>query len=190
MSDNFENLIRLSGLQLTEARRSAFDWIKDKIKALGGNRRVPQTRIFQKNAVPEIGGMYLFEYDPKHKNTLPFWDTYPLVIPIDYYNDGILGINLHYLPPDGRITLLKELVKHANNDKFDRTTRMNINYRLLKTMSIGLSGDNGIIKRYLFSHVRSTFYQVDPSEWGQASLLPLQRFVQNRSPSRRKSLPY
>lgn len=188
--DQFQQILKASSIQLNEARKSAIDWIKNKIKELRGNRRNPQPRIFQKSSFPEIGAMYLFEYDPKHKDKLPFWDTYPLVIPIHYYNDGFLGINLHYLPPNARISLLQELFLHTNNDKFDKTTRINISYRLLKNFSVRLSGDNGIVKRYLYSHVRSSFNNVAPGEWIQAASLPLQRWEQNRSPKLRKSPPY
>jgi hypothetical protein len=188
--DGFDQLLKASNLQLTEARRSAAGWVKDKIKSLRGDRRVPQTKLFQKNSIPEIGGMYLFHYDPKHKKTLPFWDAYPLVIPIEYYSDGFLGINLHYLPELARIALLKQLASNTNNDKYDTTTRMNVSYRMLKGMAIKLSGQNGIIKRYLFSHARSTFHQVAPSEWNQAAMLPLQRWVQNSNTKLRKSPPY
>lgn len=188
--DLFQQILKATGVQLTEARRSAIDWIKDKIKQLRGDRRRPQNKVFQKSGIPEIGSMYLFEYDPKHKDKLPFWDTYPLVIPIHYYNDGFLGINLHYLPPNARIALLRELFKYTNNDKFDRTTRINVSYGILKRFSVQLSGDNGILKRYLYGHVRSSFNQVAPGEWIQAASLPLQRWQQNSSPRLRKSPPY
>jgi hypothetical protein len=188
--DMFQQILKASSIQLTEARRSAIDWIKDKIKNLRGDRRRPQSKVFQKSGLPEIGGMYLFEYDPKHKDKLPFWDTYPLVIPIHYYNDGFLGINLHYLPPNARIALLQELFQYTNNDKFDRTTRINVSYNMLKRFSVQLSGDNGILKRYLFGHVRSGFNQVAPGEWIQAASLPLQRWQQNSSPKLRKPTPY
>lgn len=188
--DEFDQLLKSTNLQLTEARKSAVGWIKDKIKELRGDRRVPQSKLFQKNSIPEIGGMYLFNYDPKHKNKLPYWDAYPLVIPIEYYQDGFLGINLHYLPERTRLQLLKQLALNTNNDKYDKTTRMNISYRMLKTMSYTISGQDGILKRYLFSHARSTFHQVAPSEWNQAAMLPLQRWVQNSSPKLRKPPPY
>ena len=30
----------------------------------------------------KIGGLYLFSYDPKTKDTLPYYDTFPLVLEI------------------------------------------------------------------------------------------------------------
>ena len=46
-----------------------------------------------------VGKMYMFFYDAKYKDTLPFFDIFPLVFPIEFYSEGFLGINLHYLPP-------------------------------------------------------------------------------------------
>ena len=30
-----------------------------------------------------MGNMYLFAYDPKHKDTLPYYDRFPLIFPIN-----------------------------------------------------------------------------------------------------------
>lgn len=189
--DEFEQLVRATNLQLAAARRSSTDWFRGLINRVRGVN-TPRTQLFTKNSVPQIGGMYLFSYDPKHKDKLPFWDSYPLVIPIEYYNDGFLGINLHYLPVDQRISLLRNLSKTFSNPNINRTARINVNYRLLKGMSnqLQLSGNYGILKRYLFSHTRSTFHEVDPSEWSNAAALPLQRWTQNTNPKLRQKPPY
>lgn len=186
-NDEFQQILKASNLELMEQRRSAMDWIRDLINKLRNpSRRVSQLKPIQKSARPEIGKMYLYSYDPKHKDTLPIYDMFPLVIPIDYYSDGFLGLNLHYLPEQARIVLLRELVKVANNDKFDRTTKINISYRILKKMSLNLTGANGTcIKRYLYGHVRSGFQQVDASEWSKAALLPLAKWVVNKNPKLR-----
>ena len=50
----------------------------------------------------------MFFYDPKFKKTLPYYDTFPLVLPLETYNDGFLGINMHYLPIPLRVNLLDQ----------------------------------------------------------------------------------
>ena len=40
----------------------------------------------------------MFVYDPKTKAKLPFYDTFPLVLPIDTFRGGFIGLNFHYLP--------------------------------------------------------------------------------------------
>ena len=56
-----------------------------------------------------VGNMYLFIYDPKLKNELEYYDTFPLVIPIKDYHDGFLGINLHYIDTMDRAILMYSL---------------------------------------------------------------------------------
>ena len=46
----------------------------------------------------------------KLKNKLPYYDRFPLTLPIEQYSDGFLGINLHYLSILMRIRLLDRLM--------------------------------------------------------------------------------
>jgi hypothetical protein len=40
--------------------------------------------------------------------------TVPMVLVLDRYNDGFLGLNLHYLPFQYRIAFLGKLMKFAD----------------------------------------------------------------------------
>ena len=62
--------------------------------------------------------MNLFVYDPKYKKTLPFYDTFPLVLPLETIKGG-LCLNFHYLPYPLRFRLLGRMQKFATNAKFD-----------------------------------------------------------------------
>lgn len=122
-----------------------------------------------------VGGMYMFHYDPKHKETLPYYDTFPIIFPIEKTKDGFVGLNLHYLHPRLRARLFDELYKYKTNDKMDKSTKLAVSYQLLKgTMSSKLFVP--CIKRYLSAHVRSSFLYIDPEQWNHAMLLPLQDF--------------
>jgi hypothetical protein len=187
MADSFISKLRQSASAVANAVKEAGEWFKGVVS--GRDRRDP-TQVFSKDASPDIGQMYLFVYDPKHKATLPFYDAYPLVFPIEFYGDGFLAINLHYLPPGARAALMDDLAKFANNDKYDETTRLNLSYRILKTYSARLGGIENCIKRYLYSHVRSQFHQIDASDWGQVVMLPLQRWVVNPNRRYAGSPPY
>jgi hypothetical protein len=132
----------------------------------------------------------MFAYDPKYKNILPYYDAYPLVFPIEFYSDGFLGINLHYLPPLARAKLLTNLKDLANNDKYDNSTKLAISYNVLKAHSIQFNGFENCIKRYLFAHVRSSFHQVSPYDWDKAVLLPLQRWQINPNRKYARKPPY
>ena len=64
---------------------------------------------------PTVGVLCHFIYDPKLKNSLPYYDKFPLCIPADQKNgEGFLGWNLHYVPIDMRKVILGELLKHMS----------------------------------------------------------------------------
>ena len=126
-----------------------------------------------------IGKMYLFHYDAKHKDTLPVWDRFPLVIPMDLYDDGFLGMNLHYLDPYSRLALLDQLHSYINNDKYDDTTVFRLSYSLLqKSKSFSLVQQ--CLKRYLFEHLVSSMIYIEPDSWETAIFLPVQKMVYRR----------
>ena len=111
-------------------------WYRDKIKEFGQPGAMDLIRDGKRAATPYFGRMNMFFYDPKHKKKLPYYDTFPLVIPIERYNDGFLGINFHYLPIPLRINLLDRLVDFSNNTKFDESTVLNVDYSKLKNIPI------------------------------------------------------
>ena len=75
--------------------------------------------------------MVMYTYNPKLKETLPYYDTFPLTIVVGPAKDGFYGINLHYLPPKVRAIFLDKLGDIASNQKFNATTRFKITYKLL-----------------------------------------------------------
>jgi hypothetical protein len=187
--DEFIQILRSSSREIAESAKSAIDWFKGKVSDLIKKVKNPN-QVFTKDATPTIGQMYMFVYDAKHKDTLPFYDMYPLVFPIEFYGDGFLGINLHYLPPLARAALLNNLKKLANNNKYDDSTKLAISYEVLKAHAMRFKGFENCIKRYLFSHVRSSFHQVSSSDWDKAVLLPLQRWHVNPNKKYAKNPPY
>lgn len=124
---------------------------------------------------PQIGSMYLFRYDPKTKEELPYYDKFPLVIPIEPYHDGFLGLNLHYLPQGARARLMDNLYKITTNTQFDATTKIRASYQLLNSVASFLYF-KPCVKRYLYSFVDSRFLLISPVEWDIALFLPLERF--------------
>lgn len=134
---------------------------------------------FSKNAYsnqndPIIGGMFHFVYDPKFKMVLPVWDKYPLVVPIEIYSDGFLGLNLHYLPPTLRAKLLDALLEYKETTK-TKEIYMNVSYQLLKS-AIKTNLFQPCVKRYLSSHIKSKLIKVAPEYWEEVAFLPTQEF--------------
>jgi hypothetical protein len=121
-----------------------------------------------------IGKMILFEYDPKGKKTLPYWDQFPLGFVFDVKNDGYLMLNLHYLPLQLRARLMDSLYALViNKSKIDEKTQLRITYNTLQGCA---KVYKPTIKRYLFNNVRSKWSVIEAKEWDAAMMLPLQRF--------------
>lgn len=160
----------------------AMDWLREQAKKV--SRANPKDIIDQAGPFKRIqeltgnsiGKMYMFSYDPKTKDKLPFYDTYPLVFPVEYYGDGFLGINLHYLPPMLRAKLMDALYDILNNKKYDKTTKLKISYDILRGAA-RFKYFEPCLKRYLFNHVKSPFVYISPDEWNIALMLPTERFV-------------
>ena len=146
-----KQIANLKGLQ-TSARKA--------IQA-GDNRIIP-------------GGVYLFSYDPKHKDTLPYYDTQPLVMPFAKAQGGFLGINLHYLSYPLRFKLMGALLSLVRNIK-DPRSRAKVSWDILNSSS-KFKGVEPCVKHYLLPHVRSQFLQIPNDQWVTASMMPIEQF--------------
>lgn len=122
-----------------------------------------------------IGEVFMYHYDPKLKMILPYYDTFPLCIPINMYGDGFLGLNLHYLPPKMRITFLNKLIEFANTGPGDSRIRMNISYGILKDAQ-HLNEYIPCVKRYLATHIRGRILRIHPHEWPHVVTMPFEAF--------------
>ena len=161
-----------SVLKAAGGRPKSTQWFRDKIKEFGTPTSANLLRDGKRTSSPTFGLLNMFMYDPKLKDKLPYYDTFPLVLPIEEYSNGFLGINLHYLSMPIRIRLLDRLVDYSNNDKFDKSTKLRANYSNLKKIDI----IKPCLKRYLASHVRTKFRKIEADEFMVATLLPVQRF--------------
>ena len=122
-----------------------------------------------------IGRFYFFLYNPKGKETLPYWDKFPMVIPLQRYDDGFLGLNLHYIYPKDRLILLQQLKRTMSGPVEDERTRLRLSYPILKAMHQAYRA-TPCIKRYLSGHIMTRFIEVPPEEWDIACTLPVQDF--------------
>lgn len=160
---------------------TARTWYRNQAATLT-SRNVNRNRMMndKKNVTPkitagDIGSMYMFFYDPKHKATLPYYDIFPLIFPIGFQEGGFLGINLHYLPTYLRARLMDALYSTANNDKYDSTTKLKISYDILNGAA-KFGPFSACLKKYLWDHVQSQFLYVEPPNWDTALMLPTERF--------------
>ena len=161
-----------SVLDAAKGRPKSTAWYREKIKEFGQPGAMDLIRDGKRNTRPFYGKLNMFFYDPKHKKTLPYYDTFPLVLPLEVYTDGFLGINMHYLPIPLRIKLLDRLVDYSNNTRFDETTRLVVDYNKLKSIRL----IRPTIHKYLSGYTKSQFRRIDADEFTIATLLPVQRF--------------
>ena len=80
--------------------KEAQDWFRKKAQSMS---RINRQDLLQDEQVklvnrqnPLIGSMNMFFYDPKHKETLPYYDRFPLAIIVKPAPGGFYGLNLHY----------------------------------------------------------------------------------------------
>ena len=85
-----------SVVDAAKGRPKSTDWYRAKIKEFGEPGAMDLIRDGKRNNRPFYGRLNMFFYDPKYKKKLPYYDTFPLVLPIERYPDGFLGINFHY----------------------------------------------------------------------------------------------
>jgi len=121
------------------------------------------------------GRLYFFMYMPKHKGTLPYYDTFPLVLPIQKESDGFLGINFHYLYAKDRAILFDELKIFANDRTLGPMTKIKVKYDMLRGFT-RFKRAKPCLKRYLTTYMKSQFIPVMPDEWGPALFLPVEQF--------------
>lgn len=170
---------RAAGVDMKD-RAAAQAWFQDqarKVRSVNVNRLMGESkaRMFARGGPDDVGSLLLFFYDPKHKDTLPYWDQFPCAMPIEFYGDSFLSINFHYLPPLLRAKLLNAMYQLAVMEK-DKVKKLKVSYQILKSAS-RFKEFVPCIKQHLFSHVRSRFMYVYPEEWDMAVLLPTQRFM-------------
>ena len=137
-----------------------FKWYRNRIKELGTPSVPELLRTGKLNNTPASGSLNMFVYSPKGRNKLPYYDTFPLVLPLKKMDGGFLGLNFHYLP----YALRARLLDAAGGDNLS-VSAIEKN-RLTKPC----------LKRYLFGYTRSKFRKIDDEDNLTAIMLPVQRF--------------
>ena len=138
------------------------------------SRQIPPEAFNPRRDKVFIGGMFVFQYDAKHKNKLKWWDALPVVIPINLYNDGFLGLNLHYLPPQGRELLMSKLMEYKKKALHPRAY-MALSYKMLNAAA-GSKLFAPCVHRYLGNQITSKILRVDDQYWDKVAMLPIQQF--------------
>lgn len=160
-------------LRTDEAR----DWFLKNLRNINvsPNRVLKDATLIAKSK-PLPGRMFQFVYDPKGKDTLPYYDKFPLTLIIGPAPGGFYGLNLHYLQPLLRVRLFDKLLSYANNDSYDETTKLRISYQILNSVK-SLKAFQPCFKHYLTKHVESRLMMIPSENWEIAIFLPTEKFT-------------
>lgn len=180
MASNLTSLAKeKSAAEIQTMSRDSLKWLQDKIDELRNPARVRSEmnrEKFRQTSSFKLGMLYCFYYSPIGKADLPYYDKFPLVLTLEKYRDGFLGLNLHYLPIKYRLAFLGKLMDYAVLDKNDDIKRMRVTYDILNA-SRRLKEFRPCIKRYLNSQIQSKLLAIQPNEWDVASYLPIHMFA-------------
>jgi hypothetical protein len=161
----------------TKRSVDARKWLQSRVLSLGTVSRTSLINDPQRSTSDATVGLFhMFFYDPKLKQKLPYYDKFPLVLPIEGYSDGFLGLNFHYLPINLRVHLLDKLYDLVNNTRFDMSTRIQASYKVLNAAS-RYKEFKPCLKRYLSDHIASRMVAIEPEHWETAIFLPVQMFT-------------
>lgn len=167
----------LAGAGINARTDESRKWFTDRIRSI---RRINEVTFlrdpnFIKKQRFQPGFMYHFVYDAKNKDTLPYYDTFPLIIGVQPAPGGFYGLNLHYLHPMTRALFLDKLLVVANKKEFDEKTKLKLTYNLISAGK-RFKEFKPCFKHYLFDNIDSKIMLVPSQEWETAIFLPTERF--------------
>jgi len=156
----------------------ARDWFRVKVKQLGkiNRQQLLKDEALIRKSRTMMGHMYMYFYDPKHRETLPYYDAFPLTVMVERAPGGFYGLNLHYLKPTTRALFLDKLTDTLTNEKYDESTRFRARYNLLSSVR-KYKEFQPCFKHYLSSQIDSKIVLVQPPEWEIAIFLPTEQFM-------------
>jgi hypothetical protein len=176
----------------TRSMQEAREWYMAearKVSNVSGNRLMGEDPALLTNYLNQdsVGKMYMFYYDAKYKDELPYWDRFPLIFVLDVRADRFWGVNLHYLPPLYRARLMNALYKIQNRGRTPLSIKLKLTYQVLKSIDPRVA--KFAVKQYLrYSGskkgkssaanvgVRSRFMQIPYDKWDVALMLPTEQF--------------
>jgi hypothetical protein len=157
----------LGQIKLDTARRNSQKsdkWLRNKL-AKSADKKVKK---------PYPGRMYLFVYNAKYKDTLPYWDVNPMIILVAPAKGGFYGLNFHYLNMKDRLELLEMLVPFQK--LVSAKTQRSIKMSYTKLLGLSKTKWKYCFKHYLVSHLSSHLIEIPMEEWYTTITLPIAHF--------------
>ena len=116
------------------------------------------------------GMLYFFFYnEPEYKTTLPFYDTFPLVLMLGRKKDTFFGVNFHYIPPRRRLSMFLQLQKWRTRNRIILpygTMKKDKRWKIFKSC----------FRRYKIGKIQGNLINIPAEDWPVAINLPVERF--------------
>lgn len=151
-----------------DSKLTSLTYLRDKVRAPGSK----DGRLLPKSVAP--GMFYIFKYDPKGKADLDYYDKLPLVLILSLHKNGFTGLNLHLIDTESRLRIYNLMLMFKRGVRY--RTHMKIVWDIIKRVDRFRMG-RPIVRRYLYSNVRSKFSRIPVDDWEIMLLLPTIRFV-------------
>lgn len=160
--------------------RVSHNWYIDKVKELVGTQYPgPQfQREYASNMTNKLmpGRMYLINYsNPVNKDTLPYYDVFPLIMPFEMTSTHMTAINFHYLHPTQRLILLEKLSMYKIGTNDDITTKIRADWKLLSNFA-RFREVKPAVKQYRRNRIKGRYLFIQPEDWATAIILPTEQF--------------
>lgn len=114
-----------------------------------------------------MGSLCQFFYSPKHKDTLPVYDTFPLILPFNYVNGKVYGLNIHYMHPRYRLMMFDKMSRIIG----DPSSRRQLTWKFIKGLS-NVPQLKNCVKAYLPQHIKSNIILFGEDDYVPAIFLP------------------
>ncbi len=158
--------------------KASLAWFRKEVQRMTGV--TPNRMVKSKDLKPVTralkGRMYMYGYDPKHKKTLPYYDTFPLIIMVGPAKGGFYGLNLHYLDLKRRALFFDALNKRLLQKRKDE----DLNRFMLSFEKLSRGGNLRFFepcwKHYLTNNIKTRIIKVPTEHWEPALFLPTDRF--------------
>lgn len=165
--------------------KQALNWFKRHADAFVKKREATWSKVTPLGEVttrPMVGKLYMYKYDPKHKETLPLYDIMPIVLITKMNEDGWTGINFHYMPTIARLKIMAGLYDIQSNTVWTEKKKINVSWSTASAIGQAVGKHEILsqsVKQYLANHVASPLVAISPKHWSMIIFLPFQRFKYN-----------
>lgn len=159
------------------AETKLVDWYKEQIRNLkvysysSGLASDFMSSDMTRSNRPMDGSLNLFLYSPKYEKKLPYYDRFPLVIPVKRTRNGFIGMNFHYLPYLLRFKLLMDLLPKGIMDR--SVKKLFVRYPEIKDIDLA----KPVIKRYLLDRVQSNYRYFNLEDYMTMMMAPIENFA-------------